>query len=86
MLAVRTERRRRSSSEDKLRIVRETLAPGAVVKIVAERYGVSTGLLFTWRKEMLATVASGFVPVEMAPAEPLQLPGLATAPHPRRHL
>lgn len=74
VLTVRAERRRRWSSEDKLRIVRETLAPGAVAKVVAERHGVSTGLLFTWRKELLATAVSGFVPVEMAPGEPLQLP------------
>ncbi|MXP66113.1 transposase [Roseomonas sp. M0104] len=79
VLTVRAERRRRWSSEDKLRIVRETLAPGAVAKVVAERHGVSTGLLFTWRKELLATAVSGFVPVEMAPAEPLQLPGPTAA-------
>ena len=67
---VRAVRRRSWSPEDKLRIVRETLEPGAVAKAVAERHGISTGLLFTWRKEMLATAMSGFVPVEVVPEPP----------------
>ena len=67
---VRAERRRSWAPEDKLRIVRETLEPGAVSKAVAERHGISTGLLFTWRKQMLATAMSGFVPVEVVPEPP----------------
>jgi transposase len=67
---VRTVRRRSWSPEDKLRIVRETLEPGAVAKAVADRHGISTGLLFTWRKEMLATAMSGFVPIEVVPEIP----------------
>lgn len=78
---VRAERRRRWSTEDKLRIVRETLAPGAVAKAVADRHGISTGLLFTWRKEMLATAMSGFVPVEAMPELPkLEAPSAVMAP------
>ncbi len=49
---VRAVRRRSWSAEDKLRIVRETLEPGAVAKAVADRHGISTGLLFTSRKEI----------------------------------
>src|SRR5918993_2773472 len=67
---VRTVRRRIWSPEDKLRIVRETLAPGAVAKAVAERHGIGTGLLFTWRREMLATAMSGLVPVDVVPEMP----------------
>ena len=67
---VRAERRRNWSPEDKLRIVRETLEPGAVGKAVAERHGIGTGLLYTWRREMLATAMSGLVPVEVAPDPP----------------
>src|SRR3712207_1235192 len=67
---VRTVRRRRWSAEDKLRIVREALEPGAVAKAVAERHGIGTGLLFTWRREMLATAMAGLVPVEVAPEAP----------------
>jgi len=77
---VRSERRRRWSAEDKLRIVRETLAPGAVAKAVADRHGISTGLLFTWRKQMLATAMSGFVPVEVMPEVPrIEAPAPETA-------
>ena len=77
---VRAERRRSWAPEDKLRIVRETLEPGAVSKAVAERHGISTGLLFTWRKQMLATAMSGFVPVEVAPEPPRLEPPPAPAP------
>ena len=62
---VRAVRRRSWATEDKLRIVRETLEPGAVATAVADRHGISTGLLFTWRKQMLATAMSGFVPVDV---------------------
>lgn len=67
---VRAERRRSWPPEDKLRIVRETLEPGAVAKAVADRHGISTGLLFTWRKQMLAMAMSGFAPVEVVPEAP----------------
>ena len=66
-IEVRVERRRRWSAEQKLRVVRETLEPGAVAKVVAERHGISTGLLYTWRKQMLTTAMAGFVPVQVAP-------------------
>jgi len=66
---VRAARRRNWSAEDKLRIVRETLEAGARAKAVADRHGISTGLLFTWRKQMLATAMSGFVPVDVVPVD-----------------
>jgi transposase len=78
---VRAVRRRTWSTEDKLRIVRETLEPGAVAKAVADRHGISTGLLFTWRKEMLATAVSGFVPVDVVAEVPkLEPPSASTRP------
>ena len=78
---VRAERRRSWAPEDKLRIVRETLEPGAVAKAVAERHGIGTGLLFTWRKQMLATAMSGFVPVGVVPEAPrLEPPPPVAAP------
>ena len=78
---VRAVRRRNWSAEDKLRIVRETLEPGAVATAVADRHGISTGLLFTWRKQMLATAMSGFVPVDVVPEAPrLEPPPPAVAP------
>ena len=66
----RVERRRRWSAEQKLSVVRETLEPGAVAKVVAERHEISTGLLYTWRKQMLTTAMAGFVPVQLAPEAP----------------
>src|SRR3954454_20711860 len=67
---VRPVRRRSWPDEDKLRMVRETLAAGAVVQVVADQNGVSTGQLYTWRKELLAAAVSGFVPVAVAPEMP----------------
>ena len=65
---VRSERRRRWSDGDKLAIVRETLAPGAVAQVVADRHGIGTGLLYTWRKQMLRAAMAGFAAVEIRPA------------------
>ena len=39
----------------------------ALTQAVAERHGISTGLLYTWRKQMLTTAMAGFVPVQVAP-------------------
>ena len=57
--------RRRWSSEKKLRIVRETLEPGASVGTVARRNGVAANLLYTWRRRVLAGALAGLVPVEV---------------------
>ena len=81
-VTVRSERRRRWSVEDKLAIVRETLAPDAVIKVVAERHGISTGLLFTWRKQMLRTAMNGFVAVQVAAEETAMLPTPCIASEP----
>jgi transposase len=45
------ERRRRWSDADKVRIVEASLAPGASVAEVARRFDVSTGLIYTWRRQ-----------------------------------
>jgi transposase len=66
------ERRRRWSREDKLRIVAESAEPGRTSSQVARRYGLSSGQLFTWRRQLLAEAiangvgSEGFVPVEVA--------------------
>jgi len=36
-----------------LAIVCETLAPGSAAQVVADRHGIGTGLIYTWRKQML---------------------------------
>ena len=50
-----------------------------MAKAVADRHGISTGLLFTWRKAMLATAMAGFAPVEVVPEAPELEPPSATA-------
>jgi transposase len=59
-----------------MRIIEETLAPGAVVTEIARRHGIATSLVFTWRRRArLATVASAgprLVPVQVATAESVQ--------------
>lgn len=69
---MREVRRRNWSAEERLRIVRETLEPGVIVQAVADRHGISTGQLYTWRKQMLATAMAGFAPVEVLPDPPQQ--------------
>jgi transposase len=77
-VTTRTERRRRWSAEEKLRIVRETLRPGAVAQVVADQHGIGTGLLYTWRKQMLTAAMTGFAAVEVAPE--VETPPLLAAP------
>ena len=47
-----TERRRRWSAAEKLRIVEETLTSGDSVSAVARRHGVAPNLLYRWRRLM----------------------------------
>jgi transposase len=51
------ERRRRWSSDEKMRLVEETLVPGAKISEVARRNGISASLLFTWRRQSRAVEA-----------------------------
>ena len=67
---VRRERRRRWTQDDKVRIVNEMLAPGAVALKVAERNEISTGLLFTWRRQLMADAQPDFVPVQITTPGP----------------
>ncbi len=46
------QRRRRWSTEEKVRIVEETYLPGNSVSIVARRHGIAGNQLFTWRRLM----------------------------------
>ena len=64
-LRVRRERRRRWTPAEKLAILQEAFAPGAVAKRVAERYEISTGLLFTWRKQIMRRSEASFLPVQV---------------------
>ena len=74
-LRSRPERRRRWSSAAKLAIVRETLAAGSTAQRVADRHGIGTGLIYTWRKQMLRAAMAGFAAVEIRPDVPAALAG-----------
>jgi transposase len=53
-LITRGERRRRWSVEQKREIAAESLEAGISPITVARRYGISSGLLYTWRRHLLA--------------------------------
>src|ERR1700692_5071359 len=74
------ERRRRWSRDDKMRIIEETLAPGAVVTEIARRHGISTSLVFTWRRRarLTSVVSAGprLVPVQLTPVAAESVPSI----------
>jgi transposase len=53
VVAGRNRRQMRSAAE-KLRIVEETLVPGASVALVAREHGVNANQVFEWRRLHLA--------------------------------
>ncbi|HET7884131.1 MAG TPA: transposase [Acetobacteraceae bacterium] len=91
-LITRGERRRRWSVEQKREIAAESLEPGLSPITVARRYGISSGLLYTWRRHLLegslgvthqpvakfARVEVMATPADPAPAIPPVAPPSAT--------
>ena len=81
-----TERRRRWSLQDKLRIVEETMQPGMTVTEVARRHGLAPSVVFTWRRlareGRLGDAGPTFMPVEITPVPrqttPIASPALRT--------
>ena len=58
------ERRRRWRPEEKLAVLAEAFAPGAIVRDVARQRDVATSLIYQWRRQALAAQApTGFAPV-----------------------
>jgi transposase len=51
-VVTRGERRRLWSDEQKRLIVLEAMQPGVMVTEVARRWGIGTGLIYTWRRQM----------------------------------
>nr|WP_246735102.1 transposase [Bradyrhizobium sp. S69] len=51
------KRRRSWSTEEKARILAESFAEGANISEVARQHGINRGLLFTWRRQVNATIA-----------------------------
>jgi len=89
------ERRRRWSTEDKLRVLLDALEPGASIASVADRYGVSRNLLYTWLRlsregrmpglSISGEAAPAFVPVQVA-SEPVVRPAVVTPEPPPRQI
>ena len=99
-LITRGERRRRWSVEQKREIAAESLEPGISPITVARRYGISSGLLYTWRRHLLegslgvthqppakfARVEVMAVPADPAPAIPPVAPAAATPSGPMNRM
>jgi transposase len=66
----RGQARRRWSDDEKRQLVAETFMPGATVHAVAQRHGVNTSQLFTWRKRYRADLG-------MPAPEPARVPAFA---------
>jgi transposase len=70
----RGERRRRWTAEQKRDIAAESLQAGTSPVMVARKYGISSGLLYTWRQQLLcgaltavAATQPRFVRVDVVP-------------------
>ena len=72
------ERRRRWSLEEKLRILAQSVAPGSSATLVCRLHGISSGQLYTWRRQFRTGELTGFAPVRLAP--PVEQLALAAAP------
>ena len=75
------ERRRRWSTEEQLRILAQSVAPGSSPALTCKLHGISSGQLYTWRKQFRRGELTGFVPVSMMPEQAaLPVPDLPPAP------
>ena len=63
-------RRRVWRTEEKLRILAQSVAPGSSPKLTCRMHGVSSGQFHTWRKQFRTGELTGFVPVSIAPEPP----------------
>ena len=64
------ERRRRWSRDEKMRILAESLEPGAKVAEVARRNDVAASVLFSWRRQARLPEEAGPTMVPVLIAEP----------------
>ena len=75
-IRIGVERRRKWSRDDRLRIVQETLAKGALIVDVAVRNEISPSLIYEWRKQALAGLLDGFHQVRVVPDTNAALPAI----------
>ena len=79
------ERRRRWSIEEKLRVLAQSVAPGSSPSLTCRLHGISSGQLYTWRKQFRTGELTGFIPVTVGsdPMSQLSPPGAVfDAPEP----
>ncbi|MBK8208667.1 MAG: transposase [Rhodospirillales bacterium] len=80
--------KRQYPPEMKLRVVKETLAPGASVSVVARRHNINSNVVFRWRKEyreghLGENTAAAFIPIRVvkdAPVPALPAPAVSAVP------
>ncbi|MCG2673445.1 transposase [Bradyrhizobium sp. GCM10023182] len=81
---VETGRRRRWTSDEKLKIVLESLQAPRAVSSTARRYGISRSLLLTWRRSFGARASEqlqpAFVPAMVMPDQPAVPPVALAGP------
>src|SRR5260370_11120748 len=68
------ERRRRWSWEQKQAIVAESVAPRASPTAIARKYGLNTGQLYTWRRQILRRVPPLVAPAGFPRADVVEQP------------
>ena len=75
------DRRRSWSEEERREILAEAFSPGAIVAAVARRHEVSTGLIYTWRRNAERESRAAFARALVTDVQPLaeQKPSLAPA-------
>ena len=79
------ERRRRWSRDEKMRILAESLEPGAKVAEVARRNDVASSVLFSWRRQARLPAAASATMVPVTVAEPVGVvPAVLTKPRKTR--
>ncbi len=72
------ERRRRWRPEEKLAVLAEAFAPGAIVSDVSRRLNVATSLIYQWRRQAMGS--PGFVPAVLAEEGEARRAPLSTSP------
>jgi transposase len=79
----RGERRRRWSPEQKQAIVSESVSSDVPLTAIARKYGIGTGLLYSWRHQLLTRLpgtATCFARVELAGEQPRLTGSIAEPP------
>lgn len=64
------DRRRSWSDKERREILAEAFAPGAIVAAVARRREVSTGLIYTWRRNAMRESSAPFLRALVTDAQP----------------